>query len=263
MQFTKKDHKTLIFRYIVFLCAFAVLLAVVSYAYLGVFSRYLGDDYCEAMLFKDDSPFGGVVKRYTEGNWPRATMRYSNLLFVGFSELLEKNNMPITIVSMISLWVAGLTYAVREARKSIKVNWGFQVDSFLALLLAFFSFLLAPNLFQTVYWRSAMMTHFAPLVFGAFLFGFFVNQLRHAESQAISPVIYAGIFFTAFIIAGFSEPPTTTMLTALPLCMIAVWVWKKPPVRNKQLALFAVVFLGVVLGLAVRAQTQRRKRNWT
>jgi hypothetical protein len=251
MQFETKNYETIIFRYVIGVCTFALLATIGLYAYLGTFSRYLGDDYCEAMLFKDDSPIGAVVKRYTEGNWPRATMRYSNLLFVGFSELPEKNNMPITMVSMNFLWVAGLTYAIRETRKSLKTDWGLEVDSFLALLLAFFSFLLAPNLFQTVYWRSAMMTHFAPLVFGSFLFGFLAKQFRRAESRAIPPVIFAGVFFAAFIIAGFSEPPTTTMLTALPLFMIAVWIWGKSPVRNKRLALFGVVFLGVMLGLVV------------
>jgi len=251
MQFETKNYKTVIFHYVLGVCTFALLAVIGLYAYLGAFSRYLGDDYCEAMLFKDASPVSAVIERYTTGNWPRATMRYSNLLFEGFSELLGKNSMPITITFTAALWVIGLIYAIHELRKSLKINWPFQMDLFLGILLVFFSFLMAPNLFQTVYWRSAMMTHFAPLVLGTFLFGFLVNQMRRAETQLISPVINGLVFLAAFIIAGFSEPPTTTMLVALPLLMAAVWVWGKTPAKQKQLTLLAWTFAGVLMGLVV------------
>jgi hypothetical protein len=251
MQFETRDYKVVIFRYVMGVCTLAVLTAIGLYAYLGTFSRYLGDDYCEAMLFKDASPVSAVIERYTTGNWPRATMRYSNLLFEGFSELLGKNGMEITITSMALLWVIGLIYFVHEVRKYLRLDWPFPIDFFLGILFVFFSFLLAPSLFQTVYWRSAMMTHFAPLVFGSFLFAFLANQMKRAESQSISSAINVVVFFAAFIIAGFSEPPTTTMLIALPLLMVAVWVLGKPPARQKQITLLAWTFAGVFLGLVV------------
>ncbi len=251
MQLTGKDFQAVAFRYVLMLSALALFISIAMYAWLGIFSRYIGDDYCEAMLVNKTSPLGAVVQRYTEVNWPRATMRYSNLLFVGFSEMLGSRDMPITIASMILLWAGGLVYLIRETRTFLRWNWAFPVDLLLGLLAAFFSFFLAPNLFQSIYWRSAMMTHFAPLVFGSYLFGFLANQMRRAENRPVSPLVHAGIFFAAFIIAGFSEPPTTTMLIALPLSMLAVWVWGNPSARKRQLALPAVLLAGVFLGLIV------------
>lgn len=251
MRFEIKNYETFIFRSVIGVCTLAMLAAIGLYAYLGTFSRYLGDDYCEAVLFKDSSPVGAVIERYTAGNWPRATMRYSNLLFDGFSELLGKNNMQITIASMVLLWVIGLICSIHEIRKSLRVDWSFQTDFFLGTLLGFFSFLQAPSLFQTVYWRSAMMTHFAPLVFGSFLFAFLVKHMRRAGSRSVSLSTNLIVFFAAFIIAGFSEPPTTTTLTALPLLMFVVWLWGKPPSKQKQLTLLAWTFAGVFLGLMV------------
>jgi hypothetical protein len=251
MQFEIKNYETKYFSYVMGICALAVLVVIGLYAYLGVFSRYLGDDYCEAMLFKDSSPVSAVVERYTTGNWPRATMRYSNLLFEGFSELLGKNSIPITITLMSLLWAIGLIYSIREIRKFFKVDWTFSIDFFFGILLVFFSFLMAPSLFQTVYWRSAMMTHFAPLVFGSFFFGFLANQLKRAESQSIFPLINVVMFISAFIIAGFSEPPTTSMLTGLPLLMVVFWFLGKAPAKQKQFTLVAWTFAGVFLGLIV------------
>jgi len=244
-----KNHATHIFRYVIGACAFAMLAAIGMYVYLGTFSRYLSDDYCEAVRFENSSPVAAVIERYTSENWPRATMRYSNLLLIGFSELMGKNNMPITIASMVLLWAANLVWCVHEIRKYLNINWFYQIDVFLGTTLGFFSLLQAPNLFQTIYWRSAMMTHFAPLVFGSFLFAFLVKQMRLVEGQSVSQSINLIIFFAAFIIAGFSEPPTTTMLTALPLLMLVVWIWGKPSSKQKQLTLLAWAFAGVFLGL--------------
>ena len=116
-----RNYATHIFRYVIGACAFAMLAAIVMYAYLGTFSRYLSDDYCEAVRFENSSPVAAVIERYTAENWPRATMRYSNLLFIGFSELMGKNNMPITITSMVLLWVANLVWCVYEIRKALKL----------------------------------------------------------------------------------------------------------------------------------------------
>lgn len=251
MRFEAKNYYALIFRYAVWISTLAMLIAIGLYIYLGTFSRYLGDDYCEAMLFKNSSPIGAVLERYTTGKWPRATMRYSNLLLDGYSELLGKNSMSISISSMAALWIIGLIWSIHEIRTFLQVKWPFSTDLFLGTTLGFFSFFMAPSLFQTVYWRSAMMTHFAPLVFGSLLTAFLVKQMGRAETQSISLLNNLAVFFASFIIAGFSEPPTTTVLTALPLLMLLIRVWGKPAARQKQLALLSWTLAGVFLGLIV------------
>ena len=97
MIFEKK-----IFRYTLVTCLIAMLIAIGMYAYLGIFSRYLADDYCEAVRVNNASPVDAVFDRYVEGA-TRASNRYSNLLFVGISEMLGNNSMQVTIVSMILL----------------------------------------------------------------------------------------------------------------------------------------------------------------
>lgn len=238
------------FRYVIWICALVVLSVALVYAYLGIYSYYLADDYCEAARVENaSSPVMAVLERYTAENWPRATMRYSNLLFVGMGESLGKNNLPLTISVMILLWFAGLVLSVRAIRILLKVDWEFQVDLFLGLIFGFFSLLQAPSLFQTIYWRSAMMTHFAPLVFGSFLFAFMIQQVRQTDDKTLSLPVYLLIFIASFFIAGFSEPPTTTMLTALPLLMVFVWFREKPTARRNRLALLAVPLAGAFAGL--------------
>lgn len=242
--------ESLFFRYLLGIAVLVLMFAAGLYAYLGTFSRYGGDDYCEAAQIRTSSPLAAVFQRYFSEYWPRATMRYSNLLFVGLSESLGRYNMQVTIPFMILLWFAGCTWLLHEIRRFLRVEWSFLLDLFLGLTFGFFCLRQAPDLFETVYWRSAMMTHFAPLVFSLFLFSFAIRQARAiAEGKSPSWPVYLLIFAATFVIAGFSEPPTTTLLTAIPLLMLAVWLGEKPPFRGKHLALLASIFWGVFLGL--------------
>lgn len=237
------------FRYIIGICVGALLLVAAIYAYLGTFSRYRADDYCEAVRIRRTSPIGAVFERYFAESWPRATMRYTNLFFVGLSEVLGGNSMQVTTASMVLLWFAGNVWAIHELRRFMRIDWTLGIDLFWGLLIGFFSLKQAPNLFQTVYWRSAMMTHFAPLVFGLFLFAFLIRQARRPETESPALPVYLFIFIATFMIAGFSEPPTTTMLTAIPMLLVAIWLWGTSPAKRKYLLLLASAFLGAVAGL--------------
>lgn len=246
-----QKFETVFSRYVMSISVLALLSVTLIYVYLGTFSRYIADDYCEAVRVTSTSPVHAVLDRYSVGAW-RAANRYSNLLFVGISESLGENNMPLAIASMSLLWLVGLTWCAREIRKLLEMDWGIQSDLFIGLAFGFFSFLQAPSLFQTVYWRSSMMTHFAPLVFGSLLFAFVTRQIRRSEDEKLSLPVALFIVVASFFLAGFSEPPTTTLLTALLLLMAVVWGFTKSPnTRRKFLAPLAWVFAGVFLGLLV------------
>ena len=244
------NFKNIFLRYILGASVLSLLLAAGLYAYLGTFSRYGGDDYCEAARISQSSPIGAVFERYFFEDWPRATMRYSNLLFVGFSESLGRYNIPVTMASMVLLWFAGSVWGTYEVRKFLNIQWDFLLDLFIGLTFGFFSLKQAPNLFETVYWRSAMMTHFAPLVFGVFLVSFLLRLARGPERKSYPLPLYIFIVVATFVIAGFSEPPTTTLITVTSLLMAATWFWDRSPARRKHLALLTSVFMGALLGLA-------------
>lgn len=247
MQLSNKNNETVI-KAVLWMSAFAMLAAMAVYAYLGSFSRYIADDYCEAVRVTTVSPVQAVIDRYSDGSF-RSANRYSNILFVGFSEMLGQNSIPITMVLMVILWTMGLSWLVHETRKFAGMEWARLMDVFLGGMLAFMSFLLAPNLFQTVYWRSSMMTHFAPLVFGSLFFAFLIRQARRPLDAPISIFTYGFIFAASFLLAGFSEPPAATLVTFFALFLFAIWKWNGSPARNRMLAVTGAAFAGVFTGL--------------
>lgn len=226
-------------------------LAVISY--LGTFTRYMADDYCESYITKSYSPLGAVINRYEGGQW-RAANRYSNLLFVGIVEsMLGKKNIEIVPVALMFLWTLSLVFLVRQARKLAGIQWHIYMDVFLGVALAFFSILEAPNRYQTFYWRSSMATHFVPLIFLNFLVAFLLSRIKSNTESAPSLWMVIGLFFASFIIGGFSEPPVTVMVVGSALGLVYTYFCVKCKTRRTLLSLIAPVFAGAVSALIVMA----------
>lgn len=248
MKPNQNKSQIIFLQYGLWICIFAFWFAVSLYTRLGVYSRYMSDDYCEtSRVMSSSNPLSAVTERYISDFWPRASMRYSNLFFVGVSEMLGENAMQITIPSLILLWVVGLTLSMRELRKFLDLALPIQVDLFAGGFLAFFTILLSPNPFQTFYWRSAAMTHFAPLVFASFLAALLLRSARTLQKH--SPVLYGVVFFTTFVIAGFSEPPATVMVTVFGLIIVAAYLWDRSSNKAQKLALVTSALLGAVAGI--------------
>ena len=206
-------------------------------------------------MVTDDSVLGAVLDRYMHGRW-RAANRFSNLMFVGFFELIGPRNVQIIPPMMIILWAFGLIWVICEIRKLARLSWPVYVDFFLGLLLAFFSIFEAPNRYQIFYWRSSMATHFVPLILLNFLIAFLLSNIRSAhESQNQRKPVWIGpaFFFASFIIGGFSEPPVTVMVVSTGLSLLYVWTFLKQESRRPALDLLAWIFAGALSALLVMA----------
>jgi hypothetical protein len=124
----------------------------------------------------------------------------------------------------------------------------------IASWLVFFSVLQAPNLYQTLYWRAGMTSHFAPLVFIPFLGAFLLRQIRSASGSTPSIWMRFASLILAFVLGGFSEPPVAIMITLLFLTIMAVWWWgKNMPYRRSALAILPWALAGALLALATLA----------
>lgn len=245
--------KRIYFKSGVLLHVAAILAYVAVIAYLGTFSRYMSDDYCEAVSTKSSSPLAAVIIRYEAGDW-RAANRYSNLLFVGITEsLLGWRNIAIVPAFMVILWGVGIIVLVRQIRRVIGVEWHILMDVFLGGLLAFITILEAPNRFQILYWRSSMATHFAPLVFLNFLVAAMLSRIQTKREDAAPAWFTLVVFLASFIIGGFSEPPVTVMVISSALVIAYVWFFVKDGLRKPWLFLTGSVFMGAISALTVMA----------
>ncbi len=226
----------------------ATLISLGLFAYLGTFTRYLADDYCEAVLATSGNVIGALIQRYMN-----VSDRYSNLLFVAVSEFLARGNIRIVPVAMILLWTAALIWLVWEFKRLLELQWSLLVDILLGSLLAFFPIFEAPNRFQTIYWRSGMATHFAPLVYLTAFTALLLMFIRRYEGRR--PALWVGpvLLVLAFFGGGFSEPPDAMLIVGSLLALIGVWFLMKGLDRQPALHLLAWTFAGGLLALIVMA----------
>ncbi|MGZ9166987.1 MAG: hypothetical protein ACXW4U_17590, partial [Anaerolineales bacterium] len=177
------------------------------YAYLGTFSRYGSDDYCLSTFFLQDDLLNRMVRRYfvTSG-------RYTNILFIGLvDKIFGWHNVAILPPLMLTLFVPGLYLLLNEIRGIVVSGWSRWIVLFVAVSIPYFSILQAPDLYETLYWRAGMTSHFAPLVFFLFLSVFLLKQIRSAREGSPSLGIRAVCFIGVFLAGGLSEPPTALM----------------------------------------------------
>ena len=236
-------------RAALFTGAFTTLAALGLYAYLGTFSRYGSDDYCLSAFFLQDDLFGAMIRRYFE-----ASSRYTNILFIGLVDrLFGWYNVAILPALMLSLFVLGTYLFLKAIFELIDLRWSRLFILFLALSLVYFSVTQAPNLYETLYWRAGMTSHFAPLVFIPFLGAFLVRQIRNASRVSPAPWVQAASFLIPFTIGGLSEPPTALMITVFAVAIGAVWLWGNGRNRRPLWILLFWSLAGALTALVVMA----------
>ena len=221
------------------------------FAYLGIFSRYSSDDYCLSAFFLSGDFIDIMTRRYFV-----SSSRYTNILFIGFVDnLFGWYNVAILPALMLILFVFGLYLLLKEIGQILALGWSRWLVFLMAVSLAYFSVQQIPALYETLYWRAGMTSHFAPLVFIPFLGVFLLRQIKLAEQRPPSLWIKAFCFLIPFLIGGFSEPPTALMVTVLTLAIFAVLQWVRMESRRSILTILLLALVGslsalIVMGLA-------------
>ena len=229
--------------------ALSALSALAVYGYLGMFSRYGSDDYCLSAFFRQDHLAGAMVERYMEDS-----SRYTNILFIGLvDKLFGWYNVAILPALMLALFVLGLILFLREIVHWTGLSWSRWILLFLAALLVYLSVIQAPHLYETLYWRAGMTSHFAPVVFIPFFGAFLLNQIRKISTRPPALWVQAACFVIPFLIGGLSEPPTALMITVLALSIGAAWWWGPVQQRRAILLLLFWSLLGAFTALMVMA----------
>ena len=247
MTFSSSQRRPTVFLNIALSVASgAALIALGIFAYLGTYTRYLADDYCDSIIFTGGSVLNNLLYRYLH-----ISDRYSNILFVGLAEFIAPRQIQAIPVVMIIIWTLAFVWLVHEIKQLARLRWTFVADLFLGALLAFFSIYEAPNLFQTIYWRSALATHFAPLVLLMAFSAFLLLQIRRASGKRPSILLGVLCLVIAFFGGGFSEPPDAMLIVASVFALFAVWLWDKGSMRPPALTLLTWTLGGGLLALAV------------
>ncbi len=217
--------------------------------------RLSGDDYC----------YGAVEREH--GFWQTQSYAYLHETMFGgnrFSlNLVSSINTDVGPISgaimpglVLVFWLVGMTISTWElyllsARDVQAKNRQMLIAICLMCgLVVFLSLYLAPNLEQSLYWRSALSTYILPLSFFIFTTAFFIHTIRTARQPWFS---WIGLLVLSFFAAGFSETVTAVQLGLYCMILMAVLVQagKQRSANRRILIPLSAVMAGTIAATAI------------
>ena len=229
-------------------CSLSVLLPLIVYAYLGTFSRYRGDDYCEtSRLLSASNPLQASTIRYFD-----RTGRYSTLLLVQVSEWFGKPGITYMAAAALLIWLIGLSWMMAEIGSASGLRWKMWLSFVLAALVIFFSLYRAPNLYQILFWRSGMVSYLAPVILLVYLVAFILHQLQSPPNRPGKLLSSLLVFSLIMIAGGTSETVSALQIIILLLSFFALYLWTGS-IRKDAFLLLGTALVSAVLSMLVMA----------
>lgn len=223
-------------RWLAIALGVALALPLAVYASVGSFARYTADDYCWAGVLRTEGFLGAQVQWYTV-----YSPRYAFTFIVNVVELAGPAIVPALPIAAILLWLATLTWTFIQ----------FGIRSMPALILAELAALgtlqTAPDLPQSLYWQTGMLTYLLPLIMATFLLGFI---RRASAADRISYPALGLCALTTFVAGGLSETYLIPQNVALTLALVTgAALTYRGQARRLALTYLAAALAGGVLAL--------------
>jgi hypothetical protein len=243
----------------IFIAAFLICLA--AYAYIGSFMRLSGDDYCYAAHLNQGSFWQAQVNSYLGVSTYNAN-RFSLTLFSGLAGIFPPVVNGLFPGAVITIWLVGLIFTLRMVFQTLKVKISLFLCILLAAFIEFVTFYQAPDIGQSLYWRSGMLPYMLPIVGNTFLFGLLLRAWKK-DNQAWRSIV--GIFLLSFICGGFSEVGLFFQLAWLGLMWLVTWNVERRTCKGspRKTIIFLVAISATLLAFAllVLSPTNQLRRD--
>lgn len=224
------------------------LVGVSLFAYLGYYNRYWADDWCYNADFKELG-FLETVRGYTY-NVTYTPSRYSVTIFAGLIQAFRTLGLQLMTPLTIIFWVMGLAYLFYNFAQMT----GYQLSKWLLLFVStgivYFSIYLSPHIYQSLYWRTGMLTYTTPLVFLPWVFVFITEQSKREKPSSL---LTAFVFALALLGGGFSEASCTVLVSTLGLYVLIAGIGyrQKRPWAMKTFLPAIVALAGAIMAMAL------------
>jgi hypothetical protein len=181
----------------------AMALPLVAWAVVGGYSRYTADDFCWAGILRTEGFLSANVHYYTI-----YSPRYTFTFLVNVAELSGPAIVPALPVIALLVWLGTLTWTLAR----------FGIPSLRSLLLAEVAAVAtlqsAPDLPQSFYWQTGLLTYVLPLILATLLIGWLRLDIQRWWAWAVTGAI-------TFLAGGLSETYLIPQNVALTLALLA------------------------------------------
>ncbi len=233
-----KKSSTFQFRWVSFLFVSGSLgacLPLIVYSYLGLYSRYLADDYCASVfIFTSQNIIEATWRAYLA--WANS---YSRLAFSQLIELGGVNGIRLMTGVELVLWVILLTWLFNEIGKLLRIRIPTAGYVWLAATTIALSLYQTSALYQVIYWRTGLIPYSLPLLWFVGIAAYFLRYLQKPFEISRARLAGVGFVILVFFAGGLSETTSGMQVGVMFAAVLLVW-WTKP-LHQRQDALVYLV----------------------
>lgn len=225
-----------------------LLIPLAGYGYAGTYSRYMADDYCTAGSLSRNGFVGSQA--YWFNHW---SGRYSFTFTVTLLELIGIWVTRLLPFLAILLWVSSLYFATREIRTSIGIFDEKLSIFILSCFVVLATLIGAPNIYQSLYWQTGMVTYVLPLILMTAFFAWMIRMTRRSTSDQPALILSIISALIAFLLGGFSETYVSLQTAALGCFFILSLFLLEGPSRSTAVRLIGGGLMGSIASMIVIA----------
>jgi len=234
-----------LYRVLLFAPILALFVPLLAHAVLGSHTRYIADDWCTAATVHSQGLLRAQCTWYM--NW---SGRYSFTLAVSLIELIGIKLVPYLPAIALCLWLAVTTWAVYQFRTWGPRSSALSASLLIASLLIFTVLENIPNVHQSLYWQTGMLTYIAPLIFSTIIIGIFICNLRRATFPSVPG---SALFLAVLVIlaGGFSEMYIAMQTTAFLIAIVIFLIFTNDDRKRPILTLLVVGLAGSIISMVI------------
>lgn len=247
------------FKRVVLFVGLAVLMGgLLLFTYLSYFNRHWADDWCYNADFRSKG-FIETVRGYAYDT-TYTPSRFSVTIFAGLLQAFDVLGTQWMTPLTIWFWVVGLIWLFWNVARLAGFQAVVPIMAFFSALIVYFSIYFTPHLYQSLYWRTGLLTYTTPLVLMTWVFVLITRQGLLAKPSTWETVL-AGVL--SLLAGGCSEAGATVLVSSLGMYVVAAMIYRQQTWAQKTLwiALISLFFAIVAMCLLIFSPTTQIRRG--
>jgi len=219
------------------------LIPNIFFAIQGFSIRHWADDYCFSGFIREYGFTHGLVEFYST-----TSNRFSAFIFTGFSELFGENAIRV-IPTLVIFFIGFIFYKIFDGiLNKYHIELSKEISVLFSQILLFFILYLAPNIHQSVFWRSGLSHYFLPIPALLFLFLIIFFPRKTEKNNQNQKILQ---FFTSLFIAGLSESYAALQMGFFGIALLFVLFMDKSIHRKHRSYLIGFTLMGTAVAMGV------------
>jgi hypothetical protein len=221
------------------------LLPLALYCVVGLYTRYVADDYETAGSLTKYGFWGS--QHFWYFNW---SGRYSYFFIVNLFEILGVRAAPALTVVCLLLWFIALGWFIYQLLGNESVLHPHYLACLGAALILVVTLRSMDHIHQILFWVTGILTYTTYLILLTFFIGWIVNHLRHQRQFHWLEIIGAPAY--VFVLTGFSEiSAALQMLISLLVLVFFLFRHSDPQEKQSTLTFSGAILVSTLIGFAL------------